>query len=363
MTTPDVTRDGAPVAAQDPPAPAPRGVPPSSAALSSAWLLRAAAIAAVAAGVLGVVVAPGVRGNASEGVVVGAEWAADALSYFLAILVATLILRGALALARARSTPAAARVGLIAGGAAVVGLAAPSLLGRVPPAIAVLTAGAAAVTALAGAYGAARAPHTRAVAGVLFAFAIAAVARLGAWELATRAGDTANVQLFRVSQNLAKTGVLLEASGQVLAMMWLATRGRVTGQLASFAAMVGAAAVTWGVAHGTRSGAAPWEAIAHTALADAPGMPPPYGLDALATFLVPASLLLALVAAAQPGQVVAVAAAMGLALVSRGALDAPLRALCVVVAAQWATLACIDERAMWQTLVADREKKRSEEDS
>lgn len=363
MTTPDVTRDGAPVAAQDPPAPAPRGVPPSSATLRSAWLLRTAGIAAVAAGIFGVILAPGLRGNASEHAVVWAEWTTAALSCFLVSVIGALMLDGAIELALATSLPAAPRVTLVAGSAAVALLAGPGLRERVPPLIAVLIAGAAAVTSLAGAYASARAPHTRAVACVLFAFAVAAIARLGAWELATRAGDTANVPLFHWSERLATTGVLLEASGQVVAVMWLSTRGRTTGQLASFVALVGAAAVTWGVAHGTRSGAAPWEAIAHTALADAPGMPPPYGLDALATFLVPASLLLALVAAAQPGQVVAVVAAMGLALVSRGALDAPLRALCVVVAAQWATLACVDERAMWQTLVADREKKRSEEDS
>ncbi len=101
--------------------------------------------------------------------------------------------------------------------------------------------------------------------------------------------------------------------------------------------------------------------MVHTALADAPGVPSPYGLDALATFLVPASLLLAFAAAAQPNQVVAIAATMALALVSRGAFDAPLRALCGVVAAQWAALSCIDQRAMWRTLIDDRKKRLEEE--
>jgi hypothetical protein len=52
---------------------------------------------------------------------------------------------------------------------------------------------------------------------------------------------------------------------------------------------------------------------------------------------------------------------MALALVSRGAFDAPLRALCAVVAAQWAALACVDERAMWRTLIDDRRKRLIEE--
>jgi hypothetical protein len=52
---------------------------------------------------------------------------------------------------------------------------------------------------------------------------------------------------------------------------------------------------------------------------------------------------------------------MSLALVSRGAFDAPLRALCAVVAAQWAALASADERAMWRVLLGDRKRKVDEE--
>jgi hypothetical protein len=95
------------------------------------------------------------------------------------------------------------------------------------------------------------------------------------------------------------------------------------------------------------SGPELWEVVLRTALADAPGVPRPYGLDAIATFLVPASLLLALASVAQPKQVVVIVATMALALVSRGALDAPVRALCAVAASQWAALAWADERAMW----------------
>jgi hypothetical protein len=41
--------------------------------------------------------------------------------------------------------------------------------------------------------------------------------------------------------------------------------------------------------------------------------------------------------------------------VSRGAFDAPLRALCAVVAAFWAVLARGDEQAMWRALIRERE--------
>jgi hypothetical protein len=88
-----------------------------------------------------------------------------------------------------------------------------------------------------------------------------------------------------------------------------------------------------------------------------PRVPSPYRLEPLATFLIPASLLLAFVSAAQPRQVVTVVAVVALALVSRGAFDAPLRALCAVTAAVWAALASGDGRAMWRTLLDDRKRR------
>jgi hypothetical protein len=144
-------------------------------------------------------------------------------------------------------------------------------------------------------------------------------------------------------------------------VMWLWARSKLTGQLGATVALVVAAWLTYGVGQGVHSSAAPWQAILHTALADAPGIPPPFGIAPFATLLVPASLLLALVTAAQPGQVAAVVACVSLALVSRGAYDAPLRALCAVAAAQWAALSSGDERAMWRALIDDRKRRLAEE--
>ncbi len=306
---------------------------------------------------MGVIVAPGAQGNASEWAVVALERAAAALSYFLGMLLVVLVLWGAVALVRARGIGIFPRVGLIASGAAVVAMSSPGLRDRLPPGLALLVAATAAVAAICGAYTSARTPHTRATAGLLLALAFAAMTRLGGWELATAAGERASVQLFSVSRGFATAGVLLEAVGQLVAVTWLGTRSRLAGQLASSVALVAAFVLTWGVARGLHSDAALWQSVLHTALADAPGMPPPFGLEAMATFLVPASLLLALVAAAQPNEVAAVVAAMALALVSRGAFDAPLRALCVVAASQWIALACVDERAMWRRLMDERKRR------
>jgi hypothetical protein len=353
------------------PSPSRPQVPPSSPLLSASWLLRTAAFVAVAAGVMGVIVAPGAHGNTSDLVVVRVDWAAACLGYFLVALLVALVAWGGLELLRMPSVGWPSRAALIAGGStvAILWIVLWLLLPLLPPPFRearapwspVTIAAAAAVAAIAAAYTSARAPHTRAAAGILFAFAFATIARIAAWELATAAGDTASMPLFRVSRMLATAGVLFEASGQLVAVMWIWTRSRVAGQLGVAAALAATVAIMLGVRSGMHSGAAPWQSVLHTALADAGGVPAPYWFESLAVFLVPASLLLALVAAAQPGQVAAVVAAMSLALVSRGAFDAPLRALCAVVASQWAVLACADERAMWRVLLGDRKRKLEED--
>ncbi|MGD0525499.1 MAG: hypothetical protein ABSE49_10165 [Polyangiaceae bacterium] len=359
MSTAEATPEEAPP--EDVRAPRSR-VPPSSPGLSAAWLLRAAAFTAVAAGITGLLVAPGVRGNATEAVVVAADRSAAALAYFLLALLVALVIWAGRELVRAHDIPVAARAALVASGSVVVALSAPSLRERLLPWMAVLVVAASAVAVIAGAYASARAPHTRAIAGVLFALAFAAIARLAAWELAQAASERASVQLYSVSRGLATAGVMFEAIGQLATVTWLGTRSKLTGQLGSTLALVVAFVLTWGVAKGVHGDAAPWQAMLHTALADAPGVPPPYWLDGVATFLVPASLLLALASAAQPNQVAVLVSTIALALVSRGSFDAPLRALCAVAAAQWAALAGYDERAMWRTLIDDRKRRVAEGD-
>jgi len=325
------------------------------------WLLRSAAWVAALAGIAGAILSPGVRGNASEAVVEATDRASSTLAYFLALHLVAMASYGAFCLLRDNALPAWLRTPLVAGGPVVVlALAVGTLRDHLPPGFAVVISAVATCAALSGALVAARAPHTRAAAGVLLLLAFASIARLAAWELAARAGDAASVQMFAFSRGLATAGVLFDAGGQLVAVTWLGTRSRGAGQLGSTAALVGAFAITWGVARGVHSGAALWQAIAHTALADAPGIPQPYGLDALATFLVPASLLVAFAIAAQPRQEAVMVSVMAMALVSRGAFDAPLRALCAIAAAQWVSIASFDGRAMWRTLLAERALRKDE---
>jgi hypothetical protein len=341
---------------------------PSSPALAAGWLLRSAAFAAVAAGLTGVIVAPGVHGNARETVVVTVDRVSGVLGYFVALLLVMLVLWGGFELLRTYAAGVASRLLLIGSSLAVLVVLAALLFAAIMgdprhhEEHAVLISAAATVAAIAGAYASARAPHTRAVAGILLALAFAAIARLGAFELAKVASERANVPLYMFSRGLATAGVLFESVGQLAAVTWLGTRSRLAGQLGALAALAVVFVLMWGVDQGVHSGASLWQAVLHTALSAGAGVPTPYAFfDTVAIFLVPASLLLALVAAAQPKQVVAVLATVSLALVSRGAFDAPLRALCVVAAAEWAALACTDERAMWRTLLDDRKRRLLEE--
>jgi hypothetical protein len=337
-----------------------RGLPPSP-ALSAGWLLRAAAFAGVAAGIAGIVVAPGVRGNAGETVVTGVERISSILAYFLALLLLILVVWGALELLRSRAASAGIRVALAGSSLAVLALLLCGLFARLEEFAVLLSAGAT-VAAMTGAYASARTPHTRALAGILLGLAFAAIARLGAFELAKAASERASVQLYSFGRGLATTGVVFESLAQLAVVTWLWTRSKLAGQLGATAALFGALALMRGAHDGVHSGAALWQAMLHTALGDAAGIPVPYWIfERVAVFMMPASLLLALVAASQPKQVIAVIATVSLALVARGAFDAPLRALCIVVAAEWAALAGSDERAMWRTLLEDRKRRLKEE--
>jgi hypothetical protein len=331
---------------------------------AAGWLLRTTALTAVVAGAAAVIVLPGARGNASEYVVVWADRITATLAYFLLGLLTSLIIWGAVELARIRSTaPIVARIVLVGVSSGVVLLSTQAFKDRLPPLWGLLLVAGAAVSAIVASYGAVLRPHTRAAAGLLLALAFAAVARLGAWEMAARANEHADLALFHWSRGLATAGVMFEAFGQLIAVTWLGTRSRLAGQMGSTAALLVAFVVTWGVARGVHAGAAPWQYVLHTALADSPGIPPPFGLDAVATFLVPSSMLLAFVAAAQPGQVSAVVASVALALVSHGAFDAPLRALCVVAASIWITLASTDDASMWQALLGQATRQRRSDDA
>src|SRR5580658_260971 len=100
MANADVTRaDGAEAPEGDRAKPkAKPPAEPNSPVLASAWLLRPAALLAVGASALGVIVAPGLRGNAGEVVVVIADRASATTAFVLLATFVGLLLTGGVAL-------------------------------------------------------------------------------------------------------------------------------------------------------------------------------------------------------------------------------------------------------------------------
>lgn len=312
--------------------------------------LRATAVVSVLAAVVSGLVVPGLRGNAPEGTVVAVERLSQAVSgiAWLALLLA--IVGGAIELSRAPRLPGWVRAGGVFGSSVVIALACVAFRSRLPTPLSLVLALASASVAVAAAIAAFRAAPTRAVGVVFAALAASAVVRLVAWELAFIAGEHANVALYGTARALATAGLALEGLGQLVATTWIGTRSRVAGQMLTLCAIAGAFVLTWGAAHGAHGGAPTWQTLAHTALADAPQVPAPYGLVAFATFLAPASLLLALVAAVQPRQLGLVVGPLALALVARGDYDVPLRALAVTAGGLWIVVVNADPRAVWSML-------------
>lgn len=360
-STSSVEGPSAPAAAGGTPAPAERGAP--APLVWSKWLLRITAVSGALAAFFGNIVAPGMRGNASETMVVNSERISNSLAYFFCGTLLVLLCGGAYELSRAKGLPIVSRVVAVACAGLVIALSAPALIHRLHPPLALALALSASAIALASGVTGLRAPHTRAPGAVLAVLAFAALVRLLSWEVATAAGERASVQLYNASRALSTAGFVLEGLAQIIGAAWLGARGRWAGRILSNLAVAGAFVLTWGAARGMYPGAALWQSVLHSALADAPGVPAPYAISAVATFLVCSAILLALVAAVQPGQVVAVVAALSFALVSRGAFDAPLRALAISVAGHWLLLARADPRAMWQSLQRDRDQRIAEERS
>jgi hypothetical protein len=191
---------------------------------------------------------------------------------------------------------------------------------------------------------------TRAVGAVLVLLSVCSLLRIGGWETTAVAAEHGNVSLLRVGRGLATAAVALQAAAALVAAAWIGTRskwrGRILANLAIFIAFV----ITWVAARNTDA-PGPIEAVLRTSLPAAAGMPPPFMLESIAAFLVPASILLGVAVLVQPGQSPAVVAALTLALLSHGAFDVPLHALLVTASAQWAMLAMSDDSSRWFVLL------------
>ena len=330
--------------------------PPATGA-NIAWegsALVLTAVVGAAAKFLGILVAPGMRGVASQRAMEITEIASATLGYTFAALLVALICGGSFELARVRKIGVVSRGSAVAISGLFVALASPAVVQRLHTVAGIALGVVASLIAVVASVTSARAAHTRILGAVLGMLALAGLLRPIAWELTAMAGERASLGLYHAGRGLATFGVIVQALAALLTAAWLGTRSRWRGRLLANAAIIVAFGITY---LGARDSNPPGtiEAVLRGSLSQAAGAPLPYGLTSIAAFLVPATILLGLVAVVQRAQPPAVLAALALALLSQGAFDVPLHALAITAAAQWAMLAMTDERSMWSAMVRARE--------
>lgn len=354
--------DGENTSAEEP-AGAPRAPLVRPSTTNVAWagsaLVLTVAVGA-AAKIFGVLIAPGMRGVASQRAMDAVELLSATLSYTFAALLVALICGGSFELARARRIGVVSRGAVVAISGLVVALASPAVVQRVHTMAGVALAIVASVIAVVASVGTIRVAHTRIVGAVLGMLALSGLLRPLAWLLTMLANERTSLGIYNTGRASATAAVVVQALATLLAAAWLGTRSRVRGRLLANGAVVVAFVITYLAARDTGDTPSAIEAVLRGSLSQATALPLPYGVTSIAAFLVPATMLLALVAIVQRSQAPAVLATLGLALLSHGAFDVPLQALAVTAAAQWAMLAMADDRTMWTGLVRGRQVEKAE---
>lgn len=316
-------------------------------------LLLTASLAIVAKAI-GVVVLPGLRGVASQPTVEGAEIVSATLANTLVGLLVALVCGASFELARARRVSLPARVFMVGSAGLIVALAAPAVVQRLHTFAALALAVAASFVAVVGGVHALRATHTRAAGAVVTVIAFAGMLRVGAWAMASIGAERASLAVYDTGRGLATGSVVLQGLATLLAAAWLGTRAALRGRVLANLAIVGAFAVTYLAARESDGPTSALEAVLRTSLGQVQAVPEPYAVATVGAFLLPASILLSVVALVQRGQPVPVLAAIALGLLSGAAFDVPLQALAITASAQWAILGMADDRSMWAALVGKR---------
>lgn len=329
--------------------------PKSPSLLWAHGLLRVLSVCAAPAAALGLIVLPGMRGNASEQSVILVERLSGTLAYGTFAFALALLLGAAYELSRVKEPRLGWRALAVVASGLVVALSLPALVMPLHAPVALGLGSVATFAAMMGALSALAKPHTRSVGAVMLGLALASVAHLAAWDLAVLAGDRASETLYAFAQHLATVAIALEGAAQIAAGIWLGSRGRFLSRALSNGAILGALAFAYWAAKGRNPATAtPFESMLYASIGRAHGIPSPSALGPLAVFLAPCALFLGLAASLLPGQTPYVMAPLALVLVSRGMLDVPMRAMFMSVAACWLMLARADAHAMWSTLSRQR---------
>lgn len=300
-------------------------------------------VVGVVAKVLGVLVAPGMRGVASQRAVEAADVAAASASYAFAALLVALLCAGSFELARAPHVQVVPRGLIVAMSGLVIALASPALVDRLPLPPVLACAAFSAVIALASGILSLRAPRTRAVGGVLLFFTLAALTRPSAWVLVRSASEHASMRQYEIGRFFGIAGVVIRTVGVVLAATWLATRSRWRDRLLVNTAFVLSFAATYVVVHDENAPSVAAVATLRGSLLRSPELALAFDGAPVAVFLALVTVLLAIIAVSQR---TTVSRALSFVLLSAAAFDVPLHALAATVAAQWLLLG-EDPRATW----------------
>lgn len=327
-------------------APSPNG----GIAWASGALLLTGALAVVAK-IAGVVVLPGMRGVAVQSTVDTADIVSSALGYTLAGMLVALVCGGSFELARATKVGVFARGLIVAMSGLVIALASPAVVQRLHTVGTLSLAGVTSLVAFTSGIVALRNPRTRALGAIFLLFSLSGWLRPVAWTLVGLAGERASLAMYQVGRGCGTGAVVTHMLGTLIAAAWLATRSRFRGRLLANVAVILAFAITYLAARETEAPETEALAILRTSLIQAASTSLSYGMSTIAAFLLPVSLLLAIVALLQTKQPVALTVGFALALISQGAFDVPMQALAITAAAQWTLLAMVDDRVMWTALL------------
>lgn len=297
------------------------------------------AVVAIFAKVIGVLIAPGMRGVAGESAVNFLETSSGAGAYTLTALLVALVSGASFELARTKSVNVVARGGVVAISGLIIALASPAVVERLGPHPSIALAIVTSAVALVGGALVSRVAETRAVGAVLALFSITALVRVLAWEASAAAFERGSQTVFDVARIFSTVAVTIQGVTALIVAAWIGTRGKWRGRILANLAIVLAFAITWYAARSSDTPSTLATILKSSLSAATAGSPPPFWLASVAAFLIPACILLAGAVLLQKGQSTAILVTMALALLSGGSFDVPLHALLATASVQWAILA------------------------
>ncbi len=313
-------------------------------------IVRPLALFAVIAMLLGRVLGPSIRGLAVGIGRLGEllELAGAAASQFF-LIVATV---GALSLglsALRAGLPAVVRFGAVFASGLVVLVTLSASASRVPAASLVLVGGVACLLALLAAWDTVRTPFARATAVMLGLLGLGGLSRVAAVLLVMREG-VAPEAAARMARGVSTLGLVLDGAAMVVAVGFVASRGKKLTSPATLVALAVALFATRQALAGTSDEAAAVSVLLARAAKNLVLRPEPFASPVLVTFVAFAAPAIAVAALATRTLTPALSGAIALLLVARGAPDVPLCALALVLASLATVLASRDHRGLWAAI-------------